>query len=100
MEKIIKKEIQSAKNSILYSVRRGYDEIKAKMTARSLTGQSETDLQKKLDFNKPFDTQEAFLAFDERIQDEELNIIMVLFTILQNITLTILTIYSYNNFEI
>ncbi|XP_024876517.1 uncharacterized protein LOC112457597 [Temnothorax curvispinosus] len=61
---------------MLYSVRKGYDEIKAKMTTRSLTGQSEMDLQKELGFDKPFDSYEAFIAFDNRLQDDDLNVIM------------------------
>lgn len=91
IKEIIKKEIKSAKNSILYSVQRGFDEIKAKMTVRS--GQNETDLQKELDLNQSFDTYEAFVAFDNRLQDDELKVIMVLFT-LQNI------IVFYDNFRI
>lgn len=67
MEEIIKKEIKSVRNSILYSVRRGHDEIKAKMTVHLLTGQRETDLQKELDLDQPFDTYEAFVAFDNRL---------------------------------
>ncbi|XP_071642778.1 uncharacterized protein [Temnothorax longispinosus] len=76
MEKIIKKEIKKATNSMLYSVRKRYDEIKAKMTTRSLTGQSEMDLQKELGFDKSFDSYEAFIAFDNRLQDDDLNVIM------------------------
>jgi hypothetical protein len=85
VDKIIKKEIKKAKNSILYSVRRGYDEIKAKMTVRSLTGQSEADLQKELGLAKPFDTCESFVAFDIRLKDENLNMMMVLFIILYSL---------------
>lgn len=85
VENIVKKEISSARNSILYSVRKGFEEMKTKMAVRSVTGHSEVELQTELGFDKPFDTYEAFVIFDSGLKDDTLNETMVLFIILQNI---------------
>lgn len=78
VENILKKEIRSTRNSILYSVRKGYDEMKAKMTIRSLSGQSEIDIKKELGLNEPFDSYDAFVNFDKKLEDNNLNTLMVI----------------------
>ncbi|XP_011684307.1 PREDICTED: uncharacterized protein LOC105447799 [Wasmannia auropunctata] len=63
------------------NVRRRQEEIKAKMVVRShtLTGQSEIDLQKELGLDKPFETLEKFVVFDNRLKDDDFNLVMVFF---------------------
>lgn len=69
------------------------------MAIRSLTGSSEAKLQKELHLDKPFDTYEAFVAFDSELEDDDLNMTIVLFVTLCNaILLSFMTIFGILRF--
>lgn len=73
------REITSAKNSILYNIRKGYEDIKNKIKMQTVTEISELEIETKLGLTKPFETYEEFINFDSFLADENNYIVMVIF---------------------
>lgn len=64
LKTFIKEEIRSAKNSILYTIRKGQNDLMSKIGIALITGPTESEIQKKLGFTKPFEKYEDFYTFD------------------------------------